>query len=805
MGSRSNYVPAAPSRRGGRPLKFVVFCRFCGLVSTQASARRWVQAFSTIEEVVRRAAQPSVQLDRLHHPMGWGATAGDAGVAFGLAKAILEGCRATNVRIGIAIDEGPVETVNGVVPGETASASKAIDRAARLADLQDAEQSILVTVESEEAVRLVSEAADVRWSDKSMTAPLKHGREAQYWTLTPTPEIAAQEWTHAPIPGRYAVQPRHAVVFDLVASSHGDLDSKVRRFQELAEGTQRAARFLYERNGGGDVCWQQWGDGGMVVLPGDGSSDAWQFASELRDQVGDELGLRIGVATGYGVMYQPCRKAGRMMAMGPVVLQADGACQNAFRDRICVTQRFWEGLRHDEIEAEPQEDLSQPELLHVFRPDECYPNFVKALEVYREHLKQEIEKDHDEAEFFEVRFDELNPRLEVWPETEWALGQEPRSVSLRELVHCPRSAIVGEPGSGKTTTIRKWATQLLDDEDLRGLKVIPVPVKLAALATCGGMGAVQFIREHRLRQLELPEDLRDEFGKERQDMTKEHQDVRFYVLLDGWDQVGDSFADERIVPWLRELSKCHHWVVTSRHESADSLPDCDRYVPPTPTDGEIRNFIKDRIPEAVDELTRHVRTSAELGMLATTPLGLLMICVAVDRQLEQGPQKAVESVCAKTKAEIYHDGMDAFLDRHADTNSMTERERDLVRQALGRLAYDVSGKEDVRSGEEQGQDRGGLVFERQDILQAAQKAVRACEKGGQVSIVDRVAELVYSKDGLVCQHANGAYEFVYPWFREILAAECLRTLAEERGMQEANRFLWAELSGRSAFHSVNIR
>ena len=178
-------------------------------------------------------------------------------------------------------------------------------------------------------------------------------------------------------------------------------------------------------------------------------------------------------------------------------------------------------------------------------------------------------------------------------------------VGAREAMRsCPRLAVVGGPGSGKTTTLMALARDLAVEARLDHTAALPV--LLSADAWAAGVSLIDWVRA------EIPS------------LPVEEPVV---LLVDGLDEVPhtekvDGAARHSRGALVEALSGCENLVVTGRPEAFTSGVAVHGTLRLTElTDRQIETFTA-----AFPEVTKLVHTDSQAASLARTPLMLTLLC-----------------------------------------------------------------------------------------------------------------------------------------------------------------------------------
>jgi adenylate kinase family enzyme len=252
-----------------------------------------------------------------------------------------------------------------------------------------------------------------------------------------------------------------------------------------------------------------------------------------------------------------------------------------------------------------------------------------------------------------------------------------------------RIAIVGEPGSGKTTQLQKIGTWILEEID-----GIPILIPLAALET---KSLKEYLLSNWLQaatsELEIPQEYRDELGQ----LLKTE---KVWLLLDGVDEM--AIADA-----LRQLSRQMNegWVQNVRVILTCRLNIWDAGRNALDRFDVYRNLDFDYLREVQPFIAKYFTTEPELQQslksaleqpgkerirdMVKNPLRLTLLCYSW--QLGQGD-------LPETKAGLYEWFVEAFYGWNKDKVpvKMTTSKRKELNLALGELAKNAIDQESSR-------------------------------------------------------------------------------------------------------------
>jgi broad specificity phosphatase PhoE len=370
------------------------------------------------------------------------------------------------------------------------------------------------------------------------------------------------------------------------------------------------------------------------------------------------------------------------------------------------------------------------------------PDYVvkgaKALATYTANLISEIQNNLVLELYDKCHYEDICVTPLVRP-----LDTEGEVLDIISLVNSPRSVIIGEPGSGKTTALRMLALALLRRKPLN-----KVPIYLSLAAFGDGPG-----RLHRAGFADFVNDELGILGCESLDLLKLQPDTELVFLLDGWDEITEEEHRTEIKRYLNRTEA--HFIATARPEVQRTLPAAERYEMYPLSLERIREFIRLRLRDdkQVEMLYRWISSDAAVQMLVSNPLNLSLLGIVFS---EEGRVDRV------SRTKLYDRAFDTILNQHHHAKAAAH-DREIhallphIDAILQRLAYRT-----LKSG-------NGRFFSLRELQQSAQE-----ELG---SIPGNITDLLAGKLGVIRDRRSGRFEFFHLWYQEFLSAKYMLNAA----------------------------
>jgi predicted NACHT family NTPase len=351
--------------------------------------------------------------------------------------------------------------------------------------------------------------------------------------------------------------------------------------------------------------------------------------------------------------------------------------------------------------------------------------------------------------------------------------KEERVPGLEAVERCRKMVVLGKPGAGKTTFLKRIATQCNAGTFHAELVPICVPLKQFA-ETKGRSGLLTYVVNQWAEcQVKEAEDKAERLLHE----------GRGLVLLDGLDEVLKA-ESARIIKEIRQFAERFHnnlYVLTCRIATHEFKFDPFTEVEIADFDDQqiavfVTKWFELKSPERTEAFLRKLQDSPRIGELATNPLLLTLLCLNFE---ESG-------YFADSRAALYKDGLHVLL-KGWDAKRQIERDQmyrqltpDRKEDLLSQLAYQTF---------EQGQYIFGEEVAKQHIGQYIANLPGAGTNASQLDIdSEAVLKSIEGQHGLLVSRAQGIYSFSHLTFQEYftartIAARCSPYVAEDATLQ----------------------
>jgi broad specificity phosphatase PhoE/HEAT repeat protein len=362
------------------------------------------------------------------------------------------------------------------------------------------------------------------------------------------------------------------------------------------------------------------------------------------------------------------------------------------------------------------------------------------LGAYRQHLIAELNNNL----VLEIYERENLEDLCIAPLVRDVVGPSKATMSLRDLLGRHRLAVTGEPGSGKTTALRKLCLDLLRAEPT---SMLPVYVSLASFdldADGVGRDFARFL-DQEVRLL----------GAESIEALAAAVPEGLLLALDGWDELHDSTAKAAIRRYLAVSS--HASVITTRPEAQSTLPVSERVVMVPLDRPRVEEFLRLRLKSdlLVQRLLKWLAGRPDLQQLAENPLNLSLLAILFE---EEG-----EDLRRVKRSRLFERAFETILSQHHrlhgynDLRTSGEFTRYELQLVLETVAYTMSlaGRRFFSVGEFDRLAREALKSPPQDL-----------------------SAVVSGTLGIIRDRRSGRLEFFHLWYQEFLAARRLIEIAD---------------------------
>jgi predicted NACHT family NTPase len=342
---------------------------------------------------------------------------------------------------------------------------------------------------------------------------------------------------------------------------------------------------------------------------------------------------------------------------------------------------------------------------------------------------------------------------------------EKRVPGLEAVEQHSKLMILGKPGAGKTTFLKRIAIQCKLEQFLADHVPIFITLKDFAEAL-QEPSLLQYINDHFALN-----DISD------QEITKTLlSQGRVIVLLDGLDEVKQEDND-RVLREIRNFSThydANHFVITCRIASKEYT--FEQFTEVEVADFEDKqiaefasNWFQNKDPKKAEQFIQKLQQNQRIQELATNPLLLTLLCLLFDESTD----------FPSNRSELYQEGVDVLLKKWDGTRGI-EREQIYHKLSLKR-------KEDLLSRIALKTFESGNYFfkERQaegyinDYIQNLPDA----QTDPKALLLDSKAVLksIEAQHGLLVERARGIYSFSHLTFHEFFTA---RNIAFSRKPQQ---------------------
>jgi len=344
---------------------------------------------------------------------------------------------------------------------------------------------------------------------------------------------------------------------------------------------------------------------------------------------------------------------------------------------------------------------------------------------------------------------------------------EKRVPGLDAVKQYSKLMILGKPGAGKTTFLKRVATQCNQGNFLADR--VPIFITLKDFAEAPRKpGLLQYIT-HRLADNEVsdPETTAKTLLRE----------GRTVILLDGFDEVKQADND-RVLKEIREFSiqfNANYFVVTCRIAAREYIFEQFTEVEVADLDDQqitefVTHWFQAQAPKKAPQFIEKLQKNQRIKELATNPLLLTLLCLLF----------AESTDFPANRSELYEQALDVLLRKWDGTRGI---ERDQAyRQLSLKRKEDLLGQIALTTFEQ-----GNYFFKQkqaqQYITDYIQNLPEAPTNPEALELDSRaVLKSIEAQHGLLIERARGIYSFSHLTFHEFLTA---RNIALSRHPQRA--------------------
>jgi len=357
-----------------------------------------------------------------------------------------------------------------------------------------------------------------------------------------------------------------------------------------------------------------------------------------------------------------------------------------------------------------------------------------------------------------------------------------RKFLASELLTQSRSrkfAILGAPGSGKTTLMSYFAVMLAEKESqFLGLDTetdwLPILIRMRDLARHPDKSILEYVRifaEKTMAVKTLPTGFFEHWL----------EDGRALILLDGLDEVAEEGKRYDVVRrtenFLGQFDR-NRAIITSRpagyRRDFFHTTEFPHYQMQPFDDEKISAFInnwydsrfrdKAEAERRKESLQKALDDNDRIKLLARNPL-LLTIIALIHRY---------QAVLPKERHRLYDKAVETLLISWDANKELSSHERlqylalDDLRRLMELLAYWVHTQGNVGSGE------GGTLIDKEELIEQLSREIKGLK---QVQLyqakeeAERFVDLIRERTGLLNEQGQDCYAFVHKTFQEYLCAE----------------------------------
>ncbi len=373
--------------------------------------------------------------------------------------------------------------------------------------------------------------------------------------------------------------------------------------------------------------------------------------------------------------------------------------------------------------------------------------------------------------------------------------KQERVEGLKAVLEQRQLMILGRPGAGKTTFLKRLAIECLNGDFLADR--LPIFVTLKEFAeTEGQPGIVEFVAKLAIppnppskggNRIEVPL-LKGDLGGSliaRSTLIEILESGRGLVLLDGLDEVMEQDHD-RIIREIREFAERYsqnHIVITCRIAAREyifqqftevEMADFD--------DGQIQSFAnkwfrtKEKNPESTtgEMFWKELESRKPVKELAANPLLLTLLCLEFDNS----------SAFPQSRSELYDRALNLLLSKW-DGQRRIQRGEEVYKGLSLKRKETLLGQLAMYTFE-----RGDYFFKEKVATQQIEQYIRnlpgANEDPAALEVDSRsVLKSIESRHGLLSERATGIYSFSHLTFQEYFTAKNILDLSNPAAQEAA--------------------